>query len=166
MFPHCRKLRDWRQRLEREGATDTLLLAVYYTTLSAATWKVESDLVYQIYCLETIRSNLAFEIITLTLDKVTDYFTKAKGRMAGKAQVENQLRKNANTESGQQTREVSVPEADFRIDSSQKLAESNTSAPISQTGSGKSKHMQSTGKRKKELSNDLACCQRQSLSYL
>ena len=59
-------------------------MAVYYTTLSAATWKVDRELVYQLlYCLVVIRSNLAFEMITHTPDKVTDYITKAKGRTQG-----------------------------------------------------------------------------------
>jgi hypothetical protein len=52
--------------------------------------------------------------------------------MGGKTQVENQLKRNATTESGQkiadrarEQREVSLQEAYFRIDSSLKLAESN-----------------------------------------
>ena len=148
LFPDSRELSEWRRRLESEGSTDILLLAVYYTTLSAATWKVDGELVYQLvmkrnvkeayvndynpYCLEAMRSNLAFELITHTPDKVTAYITKAKHKMGGKTKVENQLKRNATTVSGQkiadrarEQREVSLPEAYFRIDGSLKLAESN-----------------------------------------
>ena len=36
---------------------------------------------YNPYCLEAMRSNLAFELITHTPDKVTAYITKAKHRL-------------------------------------------------------------------------------------
>ena len=146
LFPNCREVDSWIQYFTDTGVRRKKTFAVYHTSLSIATWNVETNPVYQIihkrhvnacytmeyspYCLEAMRSSMSLECITHTPKKVIEYITKA--REEDKTSLIRFLSEQSPSECRVQIlehakchRKVTLNEAFYRIDPDLKLSETD-----------------------------------------
>ena len=147
-FPLSETLQSWKTKLRSEGSDHVLPLAMYYTALSTSTWSFDGELLYQLlpkrrveesftvdynpFLLEAMESNMELSLITYTPHRVVEYITKEKHRAFSLNKASKKLMRRWDDvslgnilEVINEDRNLSLPEAFYRVDRSLSLSATN-----------------------------------------